>query len=943
MVGVAFCFGASSATAVPADWFGYPTDIPGSAGTIVTTTPAAATSGSASLDLLVTADAATGGVVTSPTGATITQGYWAIPSTQTTPSWVRAEFVCPTGLATDNSPYALITDLSNYILGGSEFTSNLSYGLQNGTSTPTGNLPATAIAGTSRGVPGTPIRVGLVLSGSSDLPPNPQMLYNVGPIASATAWSSEDISGSSIVNPATVILLGNYALATASGSDLDTQFQNVFIPLSTTGYVYQYDSGNPAPTTTTTFGAIFDEPWVIFGADVVLDDFEFYDVASGLPNGVFEFLGDVTVPANSTIINATVGPPTVYNTTFVLGPSNTFTGPGFMDLGQIMAQSANWRLVNATVRASLGGPTNAGTGSPIASLIFFPGSSTTIGANSQLISSDNMELWQDATLRGLGTLSAGTGLTTAGTIIPGDGATLGTLTFSGTDLVCDPTSLIITRVRPGENSRLTVDGTVTRDGTLRIIAEPGGVPTIYGQANCCDYQTFINPDFAGFYLEGDRYVVLSGDSFLQPDFNLELIGFGPTTAFLQLNLEEEPTPETVTEYVVTVSRYRDYLATACLPNDRKVAAALDLARTSGCQSLDLATGLAVAIDPLPDSAFACPCVWDQISGQEILGVLQSAVQTSDQLSRAMQWQIWRAQDPVLLSSGSQAARVWGDASYRTSSWTSGIESLHVDSQGGFGLVGLDAFTEDSFLLGISGHYSHAQQSWASYNTKSSFWLAGAGVYAGLSSPLDWWLDGGSLYATLTTQVDLLQGKMDRTALLNGPLFDGNCARCITSNPEGITCSGRAEVGYRWNAPLLWQPYVAMQGSWVRLQSFCETAFPVQLPLRTLDNTAHELYVCPGVRVSGVLESPSQVITIPELVLEVNQRIGGNLNHAWVGFQGSPYFVDLEGAPLPRTAIFVSGGLQLLWNRHVSAQIRANLQRAEHFSSSGVDAQISLTF
>lgn len=760
------------------------------------------------------------------------------------------------------------------------------------------------------------MRLGVVLTtvGGSSPTSNTAWVNNGSPAASGIWSSNTPFSAGSLTTGRSPFLAG-FALPSTPSSEAAFQYQSVFIP--TEGEFYQYSS--QSISTALTPGDANGDPWVIFdGSTTVTGTGSLSISQAGFGYGwagIFEFLGDLTVQTGGSV-SAFCSDANAYNTTIINGPSNVFTGPGTMELGQIMVESADWQLVNAVVQANQGGPSKYGAGNnPWPAVLFYPDTKTTLDANSQLTSPDNMELRTRATLAGLGKISASTGFASNGRIQPGTASQLGTLTFRlGTVLTCYPESEVYTVVTPSVNSQLKLESTPTLDGALTVVCvhAPG-------------------------YKAGQVFTVVEARSFTKAFATVSTPG-SVVSAFLRLDYQQ-----TSTQKNMVVERYATYRSTACTENEKLVAGALDMAWATSCVSNDLADGLASTIDSLPLSAFSCGCVWEQVSGVEVIGLLQSGIANASQLTRSVQWELWRAQDGWALSSQGSAGRVWGDGSYGQARWTSGDDSLHLHSRGGYGILGGEAQIGQDGVVGVTAHYSPSHQSWESLDSTSKLWLAGGGLYAGWTQPDQWWIEGGAWYATASAQFDYLKARLERTPLVAGPLFDNTCSSCLKGSTSGMTTTARLESGYRWNTALLMQPYVALQGTWVHLNAFCEQGAPADLPLRTWSNSAHESFLSPGFRLSTVWTSPKGNLVAPELVVEINQALGGRRDHAWVGFEGSPYLVSLEGADLPRTLLFLSGGLQTVWGRHLSGQLRVNLQKGAGFTASGVDLQIAVTF
>jgi hypothetical protein len=909
---VCLLWSSSSSSGWAQSWFGSPYT---SVGSVTTVAAPGATTGSNAVNLQVTANN-TAGPPTSPNAptppGTQTQQGWAKVSLNPS-AWVRVEGLIPlasfsSGLP-NNGPNLIVDDgtpPSGYLFLGSSFSTSMT--TQAETSWPLSLSRANAFD--ARTAPNTPMRLGLVSSAAGGLPPSSnQALVSNGEPASSGSWSSAAFSSDPITAFGDLYLAG---FALSSTSDNIFPYTSFFVG----GDFYQVS--NQSYTTPTTFGGTIGDPWVLFSGTTVVTGSGSLDIApDGLRNGVFEFLGDLTVQAGGSVQTASIDTiETLVSTTIVHGPSNVFTGPGTMDLGQILVESANWQLVNATVEAMQGGPSlNGSPLSPWPAVLFYPNTLTTLDAASLLTSPDNMELRTRATLAGLGKVFAGSGFASNGRIQPGQGSQLGTLTFlAGTTLSCDPDSEVFTVVSPSANSQLKLESPPNLGGTLTVscVHAPG-------------------------YKAGQVFTVVTAPSFTG-NFATVFTPGSVVSAFLRLNYEQTPTQKNM-----VVSRYAPYISTACTENEKLVAGALDMAWATGCVSNDLIEGLSLTLDSLPLSAFSCGCVWEQVSGLEVLGLLQSGIANASQLTRSVQWELWRAQDGWALSSQGSNGRLWADGSYGQARWTGGEQSLHLHSRGGYGILGGEAQIGQDGVVGVTAHYSPSHQRWDSLESASKLWLAGGGLYAGWTQPDQWWIDGGSWYATASAQFDYLKARLERTPLVAGPLFDNTCTSCLKGSTSGMTTTARLESGYRWNTALLMQPYVALQGTWVHLNAFAEEGQSVDLPLRTWSNSAHESFLSPGFRVSSVWTSPNGHLVTPELVVEVNQALGGRRDHAWVGFEGSPYLVNLQGAELPRTLLFLSGGLQLVWGRHLSGQLRVNWQKGAGFAANGVDLQLAVTF
>ncbi len=915
---VAVIVSTSRAWSSPQGWYGYGRGAWSS--TSDTKTPDDAPQGTAFENLQLVADAAPG-----PTynGSTTLESYWA-PNTAGS-IWLRVQIQSPTSSpysgGLNNAPIAILLGTGSPGTGwlgvGAEFSSDITFDGNSTNPWPPAAFSPTATSD-RRPFPGAPMRLGMVLDSSDST-----VWSNVG-TPPAAAWSSQPTSiGWTPVS--STPLFGMYAVDPSANRELF--FQSAFVPSGTTGGVFYNYQSSPPPAASTTFGsAVTGDPWVLF-SDLALPSGVTYDVGSGTTYGVFDFMGNVTVPATSALWNsdqALANP----NTSFVLGTANTFQGAGRIVLGQLNVQSSNFRIQNAKVEALQGGPTIVAPNppapaKPIAAIILWPQSRTTVGAGSELTTADNLEIWARATLAGLGTVTASGGALSCGTIAPGDGQTLGTLTLNGPLTLTRAygfslqQSVIDVPVNPTAHARLTLTSTPTLGGQLLIPVSRS----------------------PGFFQEGERLTVLSAPSFSGAFSSIQTPGAGPISAFLSINLEITPTT-----YDMVVSRIRSYLDTACTENQRRVAGALDLSRTTGCQSPALAVGLAQTIDQLSLASFDCSCVWDRVSGLEILGMLQSGLTSASQLSRATQWEVWRAQDGWTMRPQELASvRAWADGSYGQSTWSGGSAVEHLQTQGGYGIVGIEGSSSDGWVGGATAHYSPGRQNWDGLGSVGHLWLAGGGLYAAWSSPSQWWIDGSTWYATGSAQIDAVGGSLERVPLFETEPFGGSCSRCLRGSPSGWGAAFRLEGGYRWHAPVLLQPYLALQGNWVRINAFCEEGAPEDLPLRYRDNSSSLTWVSPGFRLSQFWESPNGHLVAPELVVELNQAIGSRTERAWTGFEGSPFFAELESPPLPRTTVFLSGGLQLVWNRSLSGQLRANLQKGASFEASGVDVQVAVTF
>lgn len=910
------CFFAVPLWSVPAEWFGYQTDGSQSSGSTTLATGASSEPpGSQSGDLLVTANATTS--LTSPTGQPTYQGYCyfiGAPGTSGS-SWIRVELLSPlsSSLAGEisNSPFMALGDAdptTNVVLGGSEFTSLITAQASAWPLSFITQIPTVS----DRGSPGTPIRLGFVLADATGQQPpagTAWPMVNTGSIENALLWTQASPIAVSFPEGITA-LLGSFVDRNAPADQQVTCFKSLFIPTGTTGgEFYLYPAGQSF-SSSFTFGSTGDA-WAIFNGDTSVLSGAVLNVGSTTNAGIFEFLGDLSVAAGAAVENFTPSPD-VYNTTIVLGSSNTFSGPGTMSLGTVMAQSANWLIQQGTITANLGGPT-FGFSDQLPAVTFYPLSVTTVAEDALLSTPANMVLREDATLRGLGTVTASTGFTAEGRIRPGAYSQLGTLSMLGTPLTMQSTGEILTRVTPLSHSRLTLDTAPTLGGTLRILTSHA----------------------PGFYREGERFIVLSAPSFSGNFQSVETPGSGPLTAFLEIHLEVDPTT-----YTMVVGRYQDYADTCCTPNECAVACSLDCARLSPETSPALKEALASVIDQFTLGQVDCGCIWAPLSGEEFVGVQVAGVQIGDILQRSLQWEIWRGQDAWALSPVQSTTRSWIDAQAGQQKWWGEAPYVsYVHHERGV-LVGVDTTYHPRWLLGGAFHTFSSGNAWEELTGTSHHRDIGGSLYAGWSRPDRYWIEGWTWYGTASLSGGGITGSLDRTPLcLPEPLS-------TVADFSGYLLAGRAEAGARIHQfSSLIQPYLALTGTQWHRGSFCESTCGPDLGLRGCEASQGLLSIVPGLRVAGIGTTLLGSQISPEMMVEVSQRIAGNSAEVFLNFEGSPCECGyrVHGQNTPATTYRVGLGLQLLYHQSLNLQLWATQEGGRGFSGQSLNLEAGFQF
>jgi fibronectin-binding autotransporter adhesin len=648
--------------------------------------------------------------------------------------------------------------------------------------------------------------------------------------------------------------------------------------------------------------------------------------------------GGVTATIAAAMSGAGVGLDKLGAGTLVLTGENTYTGPTTISAGTLQLGDGGATgsirgdiLNNATLAINradtvsldhvilgTGALRQIGTGTTVLGGINTYTGATTVDAgalivNGSIAASSLLTVNGGGLVAGLGALP--TTMIGAGTLLPGSGSTIGTITIAG-DLTLTAGSNYVVKVSPSSADRTDVTGTAVLDGRLTPVATGGN------------------------YTIGKQYVVLNATGGVTGTFSTtDLAGlFGPTirprVSYDSNNVFLDLDPNAITPY----------LPAATSGNARNVAGALDALFQGGHAS-------PAFLSLFNLTASAVPAALTQLSGAAAAATPNAVFQTSEKFLTAMLDPFWQstrgdgtrqdrafafaAEGPTQMrlpealrvhaAHPNDAARESSDS--RWSAWGSAVGAqarLAGDAATGShdqritsgGLAaGIDYRASGDTILGVAVAGGATRWSLAGANASGHGDSVQAGLYASTRH------DNAYLAAALTYGRHDLTA--DRSIVLPGT-FDRLTA-AFTAHNLGV----RAEAGYRFapgpsgHANFSLMPYAAVQVQSLWMPAYAErdntglAGFALSYAAQTVTDTRSEL----GARV----ESRQDITADAALILRARAAWMHDYttNRATLAaFQALPGFsFSAAGTASPRDAAQITTGAELAFSNGVGLLVK----------------------